>query len=184
VIPNGVNFEHFFPIDKREARAKLDIPATQKLILFVSDPARPEKNYSLAKAAFDMLDIPGKELTVLCGMAQTELNLYYNAADVLLLTSFHEGSPNVVKEALACNCKVVSTDVGDVAELITGIDGCYTTTFDASDVSDKLSCSIREPIKSPTRDLIQHLEINKVAERIIAIYHKIIGQRPCAESAA
>jgi len=51
--------------------------------------------------------------------------VWLNASNVLLLTSLHEGSPTVVKEALACGLPVVSVDVGDVAERIEGIEGCH-----------------------------------------------------------
>jgi glycosyltransferase involved in cell wall biosynthesis len=50
--------------------------------------------------------------------------LYMSASDTLLLTSSHEGSPTVVREALANGLPVVSTDVGDVRERIQGVPGC------------------------------------------------------------
>jgi teichuronic acid biosynthesis glycosyltransferase TuaC len=64
-----------------------------------------------------------------------------NAADLLLLTSLTEGSPQVIKEAMACNCPIVATDVGDIREIIGYTDGCYITTFKPSDVAVKIQAA-------------------------------------------
>jgi len=63
---------------------------------------------------------------------------WLNASDALLLTSMHEGSPTVVKEALACGLPVVSVDVGDVAERIEGIEGCHLASPEPAELAGKL----------------------------------------------
>jgi glycosyltransferase involved in cell wall biosynthesis len=59
-----------------------------------------------------------------------EMPLYMNACDLLLLTSTHEGSPVVTKEAIACNLPIVSVNVGDVEDQLKGIEGCIVCNDD------------------------------------------------------
>src|SRR5207302_2384469 len=97
----------------------------RRLILFAASPKNPVKRYPLAESAVARLDRRYRaELVVAAGIAPDKMPLYMNACDALLVTSTHEGSPNVVKEALACNLPVVSADVGDVADRISKIEGC------------------------------------------------------------
>ncbi|MBN1217149.1 MAG: glycosyltransferase, partial [Candidatus Lokiarchaeota archaeon] len=116
VIPNGVDFNVFYPIDKKKSRSVLGLSLEKKYILIVGNTKRKEKNFKLAKKVYDELDKIEVELLVINNKSQEELNLYYNSADVLLMTSLYEGSPNVIKESMACNLPIVSTDVGDVKE--------------------------------------------------------------------
>ena len=53
--------------------------------------------------------------------------------DILVLTSYFEGSPNIVKEAISCGLPVISVDVGDVKEQIDGIDNCQNYHNDKFD---------------------------------------------------
>ena len=103
VIPNGVDFEKFFPIEVTKARQMLNLPDDKKIILYPADPQRPEKNFQLTRNASDLLSHLNVELITIYEKPQEALNIYYNASDLLLLTSHYEGSPNVVKEAMACN---------------------------------------------------------------------------------
>jgi teichuronic acid biosynthesis glycosyltransferase TuaC len=108
------------------------------------------------------------------------LKYYYNAADLLLLTSYHEGSPNVIKEAMACNCPIVSTDVGDVRWVIGDIKGCYLTSFDVVDVSEKILMALEySAVNGSTngRDRIIELGLDSasVAKKIINIYEQLIS---------
>jgi len=116
-------------MDKITCRRRLNLDIHAKIILFISDPNRTEKRYPLARDAvneFQKLhpDIP-VQLQVVYGIDYSSIPYYINSGDALILTSTHEGGPTVVKEALACKVPIVSFNVGDVAERIADIDGCY-----------------------------------------------------------
>ena len=128
VLPNGVNTDLFRPYDKTESCRMSGLSSRKKIILFASSPERPEKNFPLAEKAFGMLNETDVSLVTVYGKPADEMVWYINSADLLLLTSVREGSPNTVKEALACNIPIVATDVGDVAELLEGVDGCYVSS--------------------------------------------------------
>src|SRR5438128_8233060 len=126
VIPNGVDFELFHYIPRAEARAALGWDQDRYYVLFGNNPKIPVKNFPLSQAAIECLHNRGisAELVVANGLPQTKLVQYINASNALILSSIAEGSPNVVKEAMACNVPVVSTDVGDVSQVIGRTEGC------------------------------------------------------------
>jgi glycosyltransferase involved in cell wall biosynthesis len=101
---------------------------------------------------------------------------YLNAADVLILTSLWEGSPNVIKEAMACNLPIVSTNVGDVKEVICNTEGCYITTFDAEDVAKKLEKAVQFGQRTNGRIKIAHLDDQVIARKIIGLYKEVLDK--------
>lgn len=151
VIPNGVDLSMFFEVKKNEARARLKIEPDKRVIIFVSNPARKEKNFKLAEEAVKFLDNNKIQLLPVFNVNQEELKYYYSAADLLLLTSIHEGSPNVIKEAMTCNCPVVSTDVGDVRWIIGETEGCFLV----SEKSPKGMASQNEKRETTSAELIK-----------------------------
>ena len=174
VIPNGVSLDLFKPLPHKEARNKLAFDPKRKYALFLADPERPEKNYLLAKTACELVSQHyDLELLVLHNTPHKEIPNYLSAADVLLLSSIFEGSPNAIKEAMACNCPVVSTDVGDVKELIKDTDGCYITTFKPEDVAEKLLLDLQFGERTNGRDKIQHLDDKNIANKLFALYKSI-----------
>lgn len=142
IIPNGVDLAVFKPADRNEARSKIGAKPGGKLAIFVGSPDRNEKNHALASEAVSRSVYKDLRLMNVQDVDQKMLPYYYNAADVLLLSSFHEGSPNVIKEAMACNCPVVSTDVGDVRDLTASVDGCYIASFEADDFAAKIDYAL------------------------------------------
>jgi len=173
IIPNGINFTKFYPIEKACARKELNISKEMKIVLFPANPKRPEKNFKLAENAVKLFSDSNVALKVVYDISQELLNMYYNAADVILLTSFHEGSPNVIKEALACNCVIVSTDVGDVRQNMQNIEGCFICSLDPKDVAGKLSMAFNFE-NFTGRKIITNLSSDLIALKIINIYNHIL----------
>lgn len=177
VIPNGVDLNKFKPVPKKEARAHIGYSETKKLIIFVSDPAREEKNFDLAKAAVKYLGRNNVELMPVFNVPSSEIPFYMNAADVLLLTSKWEGSVNVVKEAMACNLPIVSTDVGDVRENTADVIGCYVYENNPASLMEGLEKALQLETRSNGRAKIIELNLDSesVAKKLIAVYEGITG---------
>ena len=135
------------------------------------------KNAVLAKSAMKL--VPDAELIELKGFSRKEVQLAMNACNCLLMTSFREGSPTVIKEAMACGTPIVSVDVGDVKAVTNGTTGCYISeSYDA----DELALLIRKAIsfagKTNGRQRIIELELSNelIARRLINIYNKILNK--------
>lgn len=139
VIPNGVNLNRFKPMDKVQCQKQLGWSDNKKHILFPANAERPEKDYALTEAAVQLLGTKEVELHSFKNVPNEETPIWYNAADVVLMTSKWEGSPNAIKEAMACNRPIVTTNVGDVEERLNGIDGCYVAkTRDSKEIAKLL----------------------------------------------
>lgn len=179
VIPCGVNLERFRPIDRLEARRQTGLPLDKKLVLWAGEYFRPEKRYEIVEAAMAQVtaEDPEVELVLLSGRPHTDVPVYMNAADVLLLTSDAEGSPMVVKEAMACNVPVVSTDVGDVAEVIGGTDGCHITSQDAAEVAAKVKAALAFGGRTNGREAVKRMDLDEISRRIIAVYEEAVRER-------
>src|SRR5262249_31290476 len=123
VIPNGVDLSRFNPSDRGAARTQLGWPPDEAVLLFAGPPDEPRKNFPLAPAVGSRPQASRRQgrLVAFHGRPQADVALAMSAADVLLLPSFHEGSPNVVKEALAMSLPVVAAPVGDCAERLRGV---------------------------------------------------------------
>ena len=103
--------------------------------------------------------------------------LMYNC-DTLLMTSKTEGSPQVIKEAMACGCPIVSVDVGDVAERTSGVEGCYVVhTRKPKDIAEALQQAIAFEGKTNGRDRILEMDLSneQVVQRLIAIYEGVLA---------
>jgi len=96
-----------------------------------------------------------------------------NAADAVVLTSAHEGSPNAVKEALACNVPVVSVDVGDVRDRLEGIEGCFLAEATPEDLAAKLALVFERSSRIEAREHLVELSLGRVAERLRDIYQLV-----------
>ena len=172
IIPCGVNLNIFSPKDKEKCREILKLNNDKKYILFSSSFNNKIKNYGLAKEAVSKLAILNVELLELKGYNRNEVALLMNAVDLALMTSFSEGSPQFIKEAMASNLPIVSTDVGDVKEIIFGIEGCFITSFDSADVAEKIDKAITFSKRINGRENISYLNEEVIADEIMKIYEK------------
>jgi glycosyltransferase involved in cell wall biosynthesis len=177
IIPGGIDMQRFQPADPFVARQQLGLPMDQFLVLFPANPDNPIKRYSLARQALEILkNSQNAELVVLTGISHDKVPVYMNACDALLVTSLHEGSPTVVKEALACDLPVVSVDVGDVRSLISDLPGCALCEEDTPEViAAALERILGNPTRPQLRQAVSHLDQSLVAERIIHLYRMVLS---------
>jgi glycosyltransferase involved in cell wall biosynthesis len=137
ILPNGITFNKIL-CDRTKMRRELGLEPLKKYILFLGNKKDKGKNYKLAEASVDMINRRDVMLLSPYPVPHEQVFKYLMSVDLLLLTSSMEGSPNVVKEAMSCNCPVVATDVGDIAWLFGNTPGYYLSNFDPQDVEKKI----------------------------------------------
>jgi len=175
IFPHGVDFNQYFPLDDQQAaREKIGWPQDKKIILFPANPARAVKNFPLAKKAVDLLQDDQVILKSFINVPNDLMNFYYNAADLLLMTSLHEGSPCVIKEAMACNLPIISTDVGDVSEIIANTDGCSISAPNAESLKSTISLILKNNMRTNGREKVKRLELSSVIQKQISLYKSLI----------
>ncbi len=179
IIPNGINLGVFKPLLRNDCRVQLGWEVNKHYILFGADPQRPVKNYALAQKAYPLITTDNCEFHILGSIPHADIPIYLNACDVLLLTSKWEGSPNIIKEAMACGTPIVCTDVGDVRWLLEGLDGCYVASQDSADIADKLEKSLSFEGKTAGRERLIELNLDSenVARRIVKVYERVVRKR-------
>lgn len=195
VIPHGIDLDRFAPRPPAEARAELGWSADARHVLFPYPPKRGVKDYPRAERvverARERVD-PPIELHAAAGIPHDRMPLHMNAADALLLTSKREGMPNTVKEALACDLPVVSTDVGDVADWLSDVEPSAVGDTDGA-LTDALVEVLGRRERSDGRAAVRHLAWPRIADRILQVYRSLAddaGRRavrtgtPAGESAA
>ena len=172
VIPSGIDFNKFRPMERQEARRILKLP-DKKLVLFVGDHSNPRKRLPLIEEAVALVQASQPDLEFVCvnNIPHQQIPLYMNACDVLILASVREGSPNVVKEALACNLPVVSTDVGDVRERINAIEGCeICEDAKPETIAAALKRVVRRAQRVDSRNTVLDLDEHLLTQKVIDVY--------------
>ena len=173
IIPCGINLKIFQPKDKVALRKKLDWDQKKVYILFSSSFDKPVKNVNLAYKSTQ--NIKNSELIELKNYTKIELSNLMNAADLLLVTSFSETGPLIVKEAIACNCPVVSTDVGDVKEIIVKRKNSFVTSYNPKEIEAVIKKVIKLKKPVPKKELtLQEYDLNYAAQRIKVVYQECL----------
>ncbi|PCR89154.1 glycosyl transferase [Natrinema ejinorense] len=180
VIPDGVDLETFRPEPQARARERVgwDDGEDAYDVLFPYSPARGVKNYPRAERIVTVVDNlleRSVRLRTVYGVDHDAVPDYMNAADALLLTSHSEGSPNSVKEALACNCPVVAVDVGDVRERLAGVEPSRVATSDEELVRGLIDVLERGE-RSNGREAAREVSIDRTADRMLGVYERVAGK--------
>ena len=187
IVRYGILSDLFVEQDKEKARKEMGLDADKKYVLFSSKFTRLGKDPQLAMDAIARLNELWNErvnelknevvlLELTGGYTKEEMVSLMNAVNAAIVTSKSEGSPQFTKEVMACGCPIVSVDVGDVAEQVEGLDGCYIAkTREPEELAELLKKAIafgktkgHQHIKDMRLDNVQ------VAERLIEIYLQII----------
>lgn len=177
VLPSGVNLERFKPGNNMEARNALGWDSDERVVLFNAGKAPLTKGLDIAQVAVAnaISEFGPIRLEVMKGdLPPEKVSLLMNAADCLLVTSRTEGSPGVVKEALACNLPIVSVDVGDVADRLTGVTPSHIVERDPAQIAKALIDVISCKRRSNGRERVTELSETRVAERLCSIYNTVL----------
>lgn len=179
VIPNGVNLSGFYPLPLAESKEKLGWDTVKKHVLFFYTDGQLVKNPKMAMQVMELVkqEIPEAEMVIATKIPHEQLLYYYNASDVMILTSFHEGSNNSLKEAIACNLPVVSVGVGDAKERLGNLDACYVVdTFDPLLFKERVVHVLNSGARSNGVNTTTELSIENVAEKVIGVYKKVLAK--------
>jgi teichuronic acid biosynthesis glycosyltransferase TuaC len=184
VIAAGVDLTRFRPGDRNEAREALGIEHDHPIVLFVADPGLRNKNYDLASDAAEIARraLPDLKLVTVAGRPHEELPYWMNAADALVLTSKVEGSPMVIKEALACNLPIVSVDVGDVAQRVDGVPGCRLVARMPEVIASGLIDVIDGSECCGGRESMADVSSDASAGKVLDVYRSVKAGRPVRRS--
>ena len=201
IIPCGVNMDDCHVINQAAARQQLGFEDGVKYILFGGGFDNLRKNYALLRDA--VVAIEGKEWTpveggercgnIVClemkGLSRAECVLRMNACDLFALPSHSEGSPQALKEAMACNCPILATDIADVRTMLGNLPGHYILrnprkTHERWDADQKSLDEMTELLQKALafqgktngrqRIIEMGLSNEQVAKRLIAIYQSLL----------
>lgn len=176
ILPNGVNFEKFKLLDYQTTRKELGLESNKKYVLFLGDKNNPRKNFQFLAKAFKNIENKNIEILAPYPISHEMVVKYMNAADALAFTSYLEGSPNVVKEAMACNLPIVTVEVGDTMWLIENSNGNKIAELNPKDFAEKLITILNAKKRTNSRDSILKLGLNakSVGDRLLRIYESIM----------
>jgi glycosyltransferase involved in cell wall biosynthesis len=179
VIPNGVDLRAFTPTPPIEARRRLGWTFGH-VVLFPGCVQEVRKGFDLARVTVERASASiGKPIKIvpLCDIPAADVPLYMNACDALLMTSYWEGSPNAVKEAMACNLPVVSVPVGDVLQLLDGVRACAVRERDEHALAMALAQVVTAQERSSGRSALrrQGLDLDTIARRVRAVYEDVLS---------
>ena len=178
LLPCGIDLSELQLTPRSEARQRMKLDLDKKYVLFAGAFDNQVKNAPLAKEAVALLQDEKLELLELKGYSREEVTSLMCAADAFLMTSFTEGSPQVIKEALACGCPIVSVDVGDVKERVDGVAGCYVAnTREPKELAELIRKALAFEGKTKGREkiIMDGLDNRQVAKNLLSLYESIIG---------
>lgn len=175
VIADGIQLDRFRPIDRELARSRLGWPLGSPIVLFCGRAASPVKRLWLAEQAVSLAraDLGDLQLMIASGVEPDAMPDYYSAADCLLHTSASEGSPNVIKEALACNLPIVATPAGDIERLVAGARPGGVVDADARALAREVVRCCRDPTRSNGRSLAGGMTLQSAAAATVDLYRSL-----------
>lgn len=179
-LPNGVNTDFFSPIDQNTAKKKVNLDQKKKYVLFVSSfLVRNQKRIDRYDQTMAFLKenypVHNFEELKLVNVERKFMPFYFNGASVHLLTSDFEGSPNSVKESISCNTPVVSTNVGNVKEMLEGAENCFVSDDYSPEVLAKLVVQSTEQQSDIRKEIFEKkLDMESVAVKLFGIYKSLL----------
>lgn len=170
--PLGVDYDLFTPLPSHQAQKRLGL-SEGHYILFSDVSNTSIKRRDIAAAIVENLGHPYK-LLIMCGVKPNEVPSYINACDFVILTSDEEGSPNIIREALALNKPFFSVKVGDAESQLKGLTNSTIISRDPQKAAKTIIEYLKRPYIDNTRITLQEkIDFMKINENIIDLYEEI-----------
>ena len=125
-----------------------------------------------------------KRVTFAGYVPQDQLGPYYRTADLFVLSSDFDNSPNVVLEAMACGLPAVSTNVGGAAEyIVPGQGGDLVAARDEQALAGAIEHWLNDADRRRTagtfnrRRVVEQFSWRASAQRLLEVYHAVIAER-------
>jgi glycosyltransferase involved in cell wall biosynthesis len=175
IIPCGIDLEFFHPMDRAEACRLTGLDPGKKYVLFAYNPEEQRKRYDLVEAAVAKAkeQLPELEILLVRKRPHSEIPLYMNAADVVVIASMLEGGPYVTKEAMATNLPVITVNVGDAVDVIHESDGNYIVPREVDAIAEKILEVCRRGERSRGRARLASCTLEATAKRILEVYSRV-----------
>ncbi len=176
IIPSGIDINLFLPQDRITAKKKIGLNPERHYILLNIGKEPILKGLPLVKKAIEIVKktFPQTELLLISGQINPEkMPLYINASSCVVMASKREGSPNIIKEALACTTPIVSVDVGDVCERLEGITSSFIVERTPHGLAEGIMRALRSD-RSNGREFLASIDKDAVSERIIDAYRSLL----------
>ena len=176
IIPYGIDLELFKPRPQSAARQELGLATEDPIILFPYSPRRPEKRFDIVEQALTILkhEFPNIQLLTVFNQPHHQIVNFMNACDVMVLASDTEGAPVAIREAMACSLPIVSVDVGDVAQVIRGTEGCVICPRTPEKMADHLAQVLRERKRTNGRLAAMEFDLSRSANEVAQIYQEFL----------
>ena len=182
-LPNGCNTDFFKPLNRAECKRKLGLKPDVDYLLYVDSNTSKKRTQKRKDRFEETLQIlrdkynHNVEELVMIGVERDMVPIWMNACSLHLMTSDLEGSPNSIKECLMCNVPIVSTDVGNVREMVEDIEGAYVSdTFSADELADCVHKVLVSKNKFYGREtlMMKGYGIYEVGEKLFNLYRDVI----------
>ncbi len=175
ILACGVDVDNIKVINKETGILESKLNNQKKYIIFGGSFNNLRKNYPLLQDALSLLKRNDIEVIEMKGLNRAQITNLMCACDLFILPTKSEGSPQALKEAMACNCPIVATDVADIKHLLGDLEGCYITSFDPKDVSESITKALEFDKRTEGRKRIFELGLDSktVALKILEIYKSL-----------
>lgn len=185
IIPSPTDLDLFRPRNQQECRGLLGWPSNEHVAVFLGgknaklkgiDLAHDVRRELLSRRSQVNLRIVDSEIPI------AEVHVYLNAADCLLFLSRYEGSPNLIREACACNLPVVATPAGDISEVLREVAPGRLVARDVREIADAVESICGSGTRSNGRDHVNQYSTAEISRRSVDFYQEVAGR--CAASKA
>lgn len=176
IMPCGVNLSEIVLTPQSEARKQLSFNPDKKYILFGGAFSNLRKNYPLLQKAIELTGRDDIEVLEMRNMNRQQVTLAMCACDLFALPTKSEGSPQALKEAMACNCPIMATDVADIKHLLGEVAGHYICSYNPQEVATTIEKALQFNGRTEGRKRIEQLQLDnsQIAKKLIDIYKTII----------